>query len=275
MPIGQSSPVLRIHQLGDLQLPDLVLLHGWGSCSAIWQPLLCEMQKHFYLHLLDLPFSLTDPQIVCRVWESDWLIEEFAKQLPETAIWCGWSLGGMLALAYAQACPARVRGVITLCSNPVFVANSDWCGGMQLDTFNGFLAGVETDTEKALKRFAALVSQGSVNALSDLKAYRDLCSSCLLPDRTSLIAGLKLLGAIDLRAALSQMSIPALMMYAQHDALVPVEAAAEVAALNPSLQVEVLEGASHIPWLSQPQPVLNQMKQFCREHNLLKLDCDV
>ncbi len=275
MPIDQSSSVLRIHQLGDPQRPDLVLLHGWGSCSAVWEPLLCEMQKHFYLHLLDLPFSLADPQLVCRVWDPDWLIEKFAKQLPETAIWCGFSLGGMLALAYANACPARVKGVVTICSNPLFVANSDWRWGMQPDTFHGFLAEVETDTEKALKRFSALVSQGSVNALSDLKAYRDLCSSCPLPDKTSLIVSLNLLGAIDLRAALSQMSMPALMMYAQHDALVPVEAAAAVAALNPSLEVEVLEGASHIPWLSQPQPVLNQMKRFCREHNLLQLDCDV
>ncbi|MCP5077676.1 MAG: alpha/beta fold hydrolase, partial [Psychromonas sp.] len=34
---------------------DLVLLHGWGVNSAVWQPVVELLGKHFRLHLIDLP----------------------------------------------------------------------------------------------------------------------------------------------------------------------------------------------------------------------------
>ena len=35
--------------------PNLVLLHGFGFHSEIWQELVNHLQTHFTLHLLDLP----------------------------------------------------------------------------------------------------------------------------------------------------------------------------------------------------------------------------
>ena len=79
---------------------ELVLLHGWASDSEIWRSLVPALRRHFHVTLVDLPgFGRSaacefhrDPALV---------IKQLLPILPESAIYCGWSLGGMLATAIA------------------------------------------------------------------------------------------------------------------------------------------------------------------------------
>jgi len=73
---------------------DLVLLHGWGMNSAVWEPVIDELDQHFTVTCVDLPghgFStLSDTE---NTGLDDWA-DAIAAVVPVNAIWLGWSLGG-------------------------------------------------------------------------------------------------------------------------------------------------------------------------------------
>jgi pimeloyl-[acyl-carrier protein] methyl ester esterase len=51
--------------------------------------------------------------------------------------------------------------LLTLASNPCFVAHEQWPSAMPGETFDAFLAGCQADPRTTLKRFALLCAQGA------------------------------------------------------------------------------------------------------------------
>lgn len=97
---------MHISKMG--QGPDLVLMHGWSMHSAVWHDLATSLAEKFTLHLVDLPGH----------GQSDWqqgdldlenIIENLAEQVPEQAFYMGWSLGGLISIAFAKQYPLRVK----------------------------------------------------------------------------------------------------------------------------------------------------------------------
>ena len=44
---------MHINKIGHGQ--DLVLIHGWGMHSGIWEPIIEKFSKKYSLHLVDIP----------------------------------------------------------------------------------------------------------------------------------------------------------------------------------------------------------------------------
>ena len=100
-------------------LPTLVLLHGFSSAGVHYFPLLHSLRPHVRRIVLpDLPahgFSGTPRDGIRGETLLDGLTEALDSVLDEPAILFGNSLGGIAAIRYTLARPARVRGLI-LCS---------------------------------------------------------------------------------------------------------------------------------------------------------------
>src|SRR5690606_37767091 len=88
------------------------------------------------------------------------------------ALVLGWSLGGLLASAYAAAWPSRVSGLITLAANPCFVARDTWPAAMAPATNKQFNRAFGRDPQVTLQRFCALVAEGSPAGRARLKQLR-------------------------------------------------------------------------------------------------------
>ena len=107
---------------------DLVLLHGWGSSPAIWRTLLAGLRPCANIYLMEipgcapgsLPLPTDDPCAPGGV------LEAILAHSPARAVFVGWSLGGQLAMQLAAHSPQRVAAVVTLASNPCFIARADW-----------------------------------------------------------------------------------------------------------------------------------------------------
>ena len=116
------TSVGEVHVLeadGRGKLPTLVLLHGFSSAGVHYFPLLHSLRRRFRRIVLpDLPahgFSGSPRGGVRGETLLDGLTEALDAVLDEPVILFGNSLGGIAAIRYALARPARVRGLI-LCS---------------------------------------------------------------------------------------------------------------------------------------------------------------
>ncbi len=238
--------------------PEIVLLHGWGSASQSWQPLIPALQNIANIIALDLPGfgeSASIPEFTL-----DAVVQLIAAQLPEKCVLIGWSLGGMLAVQIAARYPQKISQLITLAANAKFVASRDYETAMPLVVNRQFNKNFATDPQSTLKLFSGLLAQGDTNERALLKQVRALAE----PDKinSNWLQALELLAALDNREAFAKLTQPGLHFLAEKDALVSLAAAQALAQLNPKQSVQVISGAAHALHWSQPELVAKAIQGF-------------
>jgi len=228
---------------------NLVLVHGWGMNSGVWQPLLPYLQDDFHVTVID-------------GFEED--ITAYLAIAPEFAIWCGWSLGGLLVLDIGNQYPKRVQAVVTIACNPCFVQRDDWSCAMSLLDFQQFQQGLTDNLSATLKRFIALQCLGSSSQKQDARFLQQQLAAQPLPSLSTLQAGLAVLTQ-DYRPQFAQLTLPMLCLFGENDGLVPVAVSEALLALNTNLQLSIIADAAHVPFVSHPEKVAQQLGQFAQE----------
>ncbi|MDO6687464.1 MULTISPECIES: pimeloyl-ACP methyl ester esterase BioH [unclassified Agarivorans] len=241
--------------------PALILIHGWGLNGAVWQPVSELLSQHFTVYRFDLPGFGHSTAIETLSLEG--MAQAIAKQVPEKALWLGWSLGGLVAKHAAIHLPEHVAGLITVASSAHFVAGEDW-PGIQGKVLRGFALGLQQDFNKTLQQFLAIQAMGSAHAKQDIKQLRDLLADKPLPKLNALQQGLALLQSQDLRAQVAQINMPWLQLYGRSDALVPKAAMAQHAALHSEAQQYQFESSSHAPFISEKALFADKIIEFGR-----------
>jgi pimeloyl-[acyl-carrier protein] methyl ester esterase len=103
--------------------PDVVLVHGWGMHSGIWEGVAESLCDHYRVTVMDLPghgFS----RLLKTGHELDDLCAAVAAAVPAPAAWVGWSLGGLVAQRMAITGPERVSRLVLANSTPCFARRS-------------------------------------------------------------------------------------------------------------------------------------------------------
>jgi malonyl-CoA O-methyltransferase len=245
----------------------LVLLHGWGCNREVWRPLLTQLRSWADIVLLDLPGCAPGAAVGGTPLRPD-LLASILKSGPEQAVYVGWSLGGQLAMALAAQAPERVTALVTICSNPLFIAAEGW-PGMDAEVFGKFRADVLADPAAALRRFDTLQVNGSVCARQLL---RDLQCHGRGTGSSELLAGLGWLETLDQREALSALTRPQLHLLAQDDALVPVRVARFIEDRIAGVQhavVKVIPQMCHLAPLDAPVALAREIHSFLGRSGLL------
>lgn len=233
---------------------DLVLLHGWAMHGGVFAPLIERMRGDARLHVVDLPgHGLSRDASVPLALDA--CVDAIAAVVPRDAIWCGWSLGGLVALRAATRGDVPMRGLGMLCASPCFVRKDDWRWGMSAEIFRDFAAGLRDDWRGTLDRFLALEAFGSDHAKEELRSLRDALFARGEPAARVLADGLSLLEASDLRDALSRLHIPSAWISGRRDRLVDPRAMAEAASLAIDASHTVIEHAGHAPFLTHADAV--------------------
>lgn len=240
--------------------PPLVLLHGWAMHGGVFAPLVERLRGGHTVHVVDLPGHGRNRD--CGVpLQPEACVAALLEVLPD-APWCGWSLGGLLALHAAATRPARVPALAMLCATPRFVRGDDWRFGVSAEIFRDFASGLREDYRGTLDRFVALEAFGSDHAKDEIRALRDELFARGEPAPAVLADGLELLETADLRAALPALEVPSLWLAGRRDRLVDPRAMREAAALARDSTVHVVEHAGHAPFLTHADEVAARLSAF-------------
>jgi pimeloyl-[acyl-carrier protein] methyl ester esterase len=261
-----TAPDGVAHDPGRLQIarigagPPLVLLHGWAMHGGVFAPLVARLRARHTLYVVDLPgHGANRDATVPLALEA--CVAAIAAQVPR-APWCGWSLGGLLALHAASTRPQQVPQLAMLCASPRFVRAADWPLGVSAEIFQDFAAGLRHDYAGTLARFVALEAFGSEHAKAELQTLRHDLFARGEPAAAVLADGLGLLETTDLRARLPGLAVPSLWLAGRRDRLVDPRAVRDAAALAPDSECHVIGQAGHAPFLTHADEVAEHLDAF-------------
>lgn len=247
------------------QAPDLVLLHGWGLHSVVWDPVVPALLQHFQVTVIDLPGMGRSP-LPKGHYDLDFLVHKVLTVAPQKATWLAWSLGAHVALAIAQRYPERVQALSLIAANACFVQKPDWPHAMPEHVFAQFRDNYQEERDGTLIRFLSLQCRGSDRMREDIRFLQDILYLQGLPAPEALAAGLQILSDIDQRSAWQQLAVPCQLILGDRDYLVPVSAGDAIKQLQPSVQLAIIEGSGHAPFLAQPEVFLRAFNDFVSAH---------
>ena len=236
----------------------VVLVPGWALPAAAWADVAADLAPGREVALLDLP-GQGERRAEPPAADLDGLAARLLEAAPGRALWAGWSLGGLAALAAALAAPERVAGLALVAATPRFTAASGW-PGVEPAVLEGFARALAADPAATLRRFLALQVRGAAGAAATLRRLQALLEAAGPPHPRALEAGLAVLAGADLRGRLGAVRAPAAVIGGGRDRLVPPQALRRTAAALPDAEAVLLPEAGHAPFLSHPGEVLAALR---------------
>jgi pimeloyl-[acyl-carrier protein] methyl ester esterase len=249
--------------------PDVVLLHGWSLNLGVWESLARELAARFRVIAIDLPGhgrSDWDPRTSTPAAQA-WRVHETLAALTGRYALLGWSLGGQVALDLAAAMPAEIVRLVLVATTPKFVAAPGWRCGTPRQLLARLTHRLHTEGERAVRDFLALQVRGSAPRTAEraLAKLRDAVLVHGAAHLDALVSGLARLRDGDLRGALPQVRVPALVISGQRDRIIRPSAVRALAAALPNARYLEIGGAAHVPFLSHPGQFARQLTGFLCE----------
>lgn len=240
----------------------LVLIHGWGLNSAVWQPFIDGLSDVFFntfnIITVDLPgFGMNVDEDIEPYTLSN-VCQKINHTIDQPAIFLGWSLGGLVATEMALNHPNKVLALITVASSPRFLeemmhdtkpSQAFW-PGIKAKVLNAFHQQLQVDIKKTISGFLKIQAMGSPHIRQDIKKLTALVFQYPMASKTTLDQSLKLLESSDHRKQLKDIAQPFMRLYGDADSLVPKAAIEKVGELCQKSDYHVFPHASHAPFIS-------------------------
>jgi len=128
-----------------------------------------------------------------------------------------------------------------------------------------FTSAIKRDCPGVLRRFVGLQSLGDKQMVRVAHKLRTALFTHPLPAQEILEAGLAILRSADLRAVLSEIQQPTLVIHGEQDAVTPCAAGEALAQALPDARFHQIAGAGHAPFLTAPDAVATLLHEFLHE----------
>ena len=242
-----------------------VLIHGYPLDHSIWDPIVPLLSKSYKVIVPDLRgFGASGS--TSRVYSMNDYAGDLAEFLDglmiDQAVLIGHSMGGYVALAFAKAYPARVRG-LGLVSSQVLADAPDRKEGRYKSASdvseNGIGSVVEAMTPKftsdtRLQAYAreSMERQQPAAYIGALKAMAERRDST--PLLSSLRDGYASQGGA--------FHFPLVLIHGDSDMLIPIDRAREVKQALPQAYFVEISGAGHMPMMEAKEQTAEALKHL-------------
>ena len=241
---------------GRSDLPTLVLSHSLGCDQAMWDPQMPDLLQHFRVLRYDTRGHGASP-----IPEGDYTLEQLGQDVTGLAdklslgkfAFCGISMGGAVGQWLAINAPQRLTALVLSNTSPKFGTAETWDARRKAVQEGGMVAIVDA----IMQRFFSADQQDSAWAQSiravllgtDPKGYSACCAA---------------LRDADMRASLSRISSPTLVIGSDLDSSTPWESNGAVLARDiPNAKAVRLQTA-HLSNLEQPEAFTTAVLEFLR-----------
>ena len=246
MPVAEL-PGVRLHYEDAGEGPPLVLLHGIGASRQDWEFNVPAFARHYRVIAPDLRgFGLSERSgnySVATFAGDIWLLLEQLGVADFHLI--GHSMGGAVALQMAVDRPQRIRRLVAADTLPSFQTNT--FGKRILFAYRYLMMGVFGP-----QRLASAVAE-KLFPNPDQQTLRDRATAGgLANDRVVYLETLKALLGWSVEGHLQRLTMPVLVLVAEHDYF-PVDDAEQFCRALPNAELKIISGMHHALPLEAPE----------------------
>jgi len=269
-----QSETLSYYTAGSPDNPPIILIHGYTSSHYVWRQTIPALENHFYCIAIDLMGHGTSDILP----DGDYSIETQGKRVLALAdelgiekfILIGHSMGGQIAMCIAALlAPERVEKLLDLDGVaaghlveslekrtqllvntayyfPLFENMTRW-------TNISYRWGAKTQFVSWFYNFDAL-------PFDEWRIDREMANQSGM--RYTWYYGLDAILKLDLTAHLSKISVPTLVIFGKHDAVVPLSDGYLVHEQIPNSQLIVIDNCGHFPMYEATEAYLEALRGF-------------
>ena len=240
-------------------LHTLVLLHGYLQSLDVWSTYVISYMNHLRVITIDLPgHGYTNT--FCDVHTMDFMARVVKSVLAEAGVnrcvMVGHSMGGYVALAFADLYPHHLRGLGLINSHAL------------------------ADTQEAIERRLDVCEQVVKNRASHIVGFipplfdpskrvalaqeiKDLQDQCLETKEESIIAAQCGMASRPSRThVLQELEVPILFVIGKNDPRIPAELALSQAMLAQHAEILLLDNVAHMAHLEEREYVKPRLRSF-------------
>ena len=256
---GDSALHICDSEVGDKVV---VLLHGYLENMLVWEEFVPLLYKELRVITLDIPGHGIS-EVKGEIHSMDYLADTLALALDKlgiaSATVVGHSMGGYMALAFAERHPERLDGLVLLHSTPY--ADSEEKRKMRQREISLIKSGK--------KELLAHTAPEAGFAVENRKRFRteieDLQQTIYLTEDAGIVALLN--GMIERKAQsemLHALGKPILFILGRKDGYIVAEVAEKMVAEHPEAKVVWLENSGHMGFIEEPQACATALLEFVK-----------
>ena len=238
--------------------PRLVLIHSLGLSRAIWRAVASELGGDMEILTYDCRGHGQSDR-----WVGVYTPQLFADDLAALLDSCGWSsvtlagcsMGGMVAQAFASACPHRAHGLALIDTTAWYgpTAEQDWSARAMKAAEDGFASMVSFQTRRWFSdRFRETHPQHveeltRIFLANEIPCYRATC---------------EMLGSADLRETTRALRLPVSVVVGEEDQATPIAMSESLHEMLPGSTLTIIPGGRHLTPVQCPTEIAQLLRNL-------------
>lgn len=256
------QPLCSIHYEVLGQGEPVVLLHGFGEDSSVWDSLIPGLEKNYKLIIPDLPGSgystFLKKDRVIMIDYAHCLKAILDKEKIKKCTVIGHSMGGYITMAFAEKYPTCLKAYGLFSSTAV--ADS----AEKKETRNKAISFIKENGAEAFLKTAI------PNQFADVKKSKKLIEQQLEKgkkfENKALVQYYRaMIARPDRTNVLKRSTVPVLFIFGENDNLIALEEGLKLTSLPQQAHVHVLKNSGHMGMLEEPKESIKILNKFLQE----------
>lgn len=235
----------------------MVFVHGWSMSGRVWY-----FQRQFSTARRVIVPDLRGHGRSGIAQGRSLTLDEMVNDLEtlfhalglEQAVVVGWSMGAMVVLAAYPRIRERIAGIVLVGGTPRFTSMEGYGHGLSPLEVRGISLRLKRDYSRTMGDFfRSMFSPGELTGEQYQRVVHEIVIPGRQPSHEAAFQGLDILAEADLRAQLSEIRTPVLLIHGGEDAICPHGASVYMAEHLPEARLEIMKGCGHAPFMSRPE----------------------